>query len=112
MPSYNTHPKRVIYPGAQIALVNDASTDSGVTTSQQCYIGPNPGQNSNTITVLNTTNQDAIGQFASIDATANYKNLSGLIVPAGTALPYNLSDGWLRFTFGTAPTSGSLIVAR
>jgi len=121
MPSYITSPQPVqllaLYPGNHEALVNNAATDSGITTTQQIAIGPQPNQTGCTVMITNSTNQQAQGQTAPQDPTAagagaTYENLSGCVVPAGTTLAYNLSGGWLRFTFGTAPTSGSLIVSR
>ena len=112
MPAYNAQPARVIYPGASIALVDDASVDTGISTTQQVAIGPNPTNDSNVVNFINTTNHDAQGQIAHQDVAASYANASGLIVAAGTSLPYNLADGWVRFTFASSPTSGSLIAAR
>ena len=112
MPAYNAQPVRVIYPGASIALVDNAAVDSGITTTQQVAIGPNPVNNSNVVNFINTTDQDAQGQIAHQDVAASYAVASGLVVAAGTAFPYNLADGWVRFTFAVAPTSGSLIAAR
>ena len=112
MPAYNAQPTRALYPGESIALVDNAAVDSGITTSQQFAVGPNPTQNTNVVNFINTTNQDAQGQIAHQDVTGSYANASGLIVAAGTAFPYNLADGWVRFTFGVAPTSGSMIAAR
>lgn len=113
MPAYGTDPVRALYPGETIALVNDASVDTGITTTQAFSVGPNPTQNSNAINFHNSTNQDATGQLSPDNsATGTYKNLSGLVVAAGTALPYNLAGGFVRFTFGSAPTSGSLTAVR
>lgn len=112
MPAFQTAgPITAIYPGDSIALVNDASTDSGLTTTQQVAI-TDTGVGA-TITVINTTNQDATGQMSADPlTTGSYKPASGLIVPSGTALPYNLSQTAIRFTFTVAPTSGSLVVSR
>ena len=111
MPSYNALPVSVIYPGNNIALVSDASTDTGVTTTQQTVIGPS-NSNANVINIINTTNQTAQGQLSWDDTTGDYQNASGMMIGSGSALCYNLADGFLRFTFSTAPTSGSLVVAR
>jgi hypothetical protein len=113
MPAYqNTGSRTAIYPGDQVAVVNNAAVDSAITTTQQLAIGPVGNQSGCTIIVTNTTNQQATGQYAPLDADANYENCSGFIIPAGSALPYNLSLGFVRFTFPSAPTSGSLIVSR
>jgi membrane-associated protease RseP (regulator of RpoE activity) len=103
-----------LYPGTQFVAVNNAATDSGITTSQQVAIGPTPGNSPVTLVITNSTNQQATGQYSPEDAlgTASYENLSGCIIPAGSSLPYNLQGGWMRFTFATAPSSGSLIVSR
>ena len=113
MPAYSaTGNRTAIYPGDQVAVVNNAATDAGITTTQQLAIGPVGNQTGCTIIVTNSTNHDATGQYAPLDADANYEPISGFIVPASTALPYNLSLGFIRFTFASAPTSGSLIVSR
>src|ERR1700688_2564893 len=112
MPAYGAQPVRAIYPGASIALVNDASVETGITTTEAVAIGPNPVNTSNVVNFINTTNSDAQGQIAHQNAAASSANASSLLVAAGTSLPYNLADGWVRFTFASAPTSGSLIAAR
>jgi hypothetical protein len=93
-------------------MVNNAAVDSGITTTKQIALGPTPENSGYTLMITNTTNQDAQGQTAPADVAANYEPLAGCIVPAGSALPYNLVGGWLRFTFAVAPTSGSLFVSR
>jgi hypothetical protein len=112
MPSYNAVQPAALYPGTAIALVNNAATDTGVTTSQQCAIAPSQSGAGITVMVLNTTNQQAQGEFSPTDTSANYQLLSGCVVGPGAAFPYNLTAGWIRFTFAVAPTSGSLIVSR
>jgi ligand-binding sensor domain-containing protein len=110
MPSYPSAQPAALYQDFPITLV--ASTDSGVTTSSQFAVGPSAGGAGVTIMIVNTTNQDATGQWAATDVAANYQPLSGCIVTAGSSLAYNLSGGWMRFAFSIAPTSGSLIVSR
>ena len=112
MPAYSTFKPNALYPGDSIALVSDASVDSGVTTTQQFAFGPVPNQSGGTVVINNTTDQQAQGEYSDHDVDANYTPLSGFIIAPGASLPYNLSGGWLRFTFATAPTSGSLIVSR
>ena len=103
-----------LYPGTQFVAVNNAASDSGVTTTLQVAIGPTPGNSPVNMVITNTTNHDATGQYSPEDAlgTGSYEPLSGCVIPAGSSLPYNLQGGWVRFTFVTAPTSGSLIVSR
>ena len=115
MPAYNTNVPIALCPGFSIAVVNSAATDSNITSSQQFAVAPVPNQSGGTLMITNSTNQTATGQFAASDTstgTGTYETLSGCIVPAGTTLAYNLSGGWMRFSFGTAPTSGSLVVSR
>lgn len=116
MPAYissaGTTQVTAIYPGNSLAVVNNAAVDSGVTTTLQFAVGPTPGNSTGNVVITNTTNQQATGEYAAADAAANYQPLSGCIIPSDSSLPYNLSGGWMRFTFGTAPTSGSLIVSR
>ena len=82
-----------------------------MTTTQQVYIGPVPGTGSNTINIINTTNQTVTGQISADDVTGDYQPAANLTLATNTALVYSMADGWLRFTC-TAPTSGSLVVAR
>ena len=112
MPAYNAQPVRALYPGESIALVDDASVDTAITTTQQFAVGPNPVQTSNVINFINTTNHDAVGQISWHDVTGDYVTSASLTVAAGTALPYNMADGWVRFTFAIAPTTGSFVAAR
>lgn len=116
MPSYIANPTptqvNALYRGDRIACVNDASTDSGVTKTLQFAVAPEPGAGGVTIVPVNSTDQQATGQWAAEDVDAEYQDLSGCVVAAGSAFPYNLSGGWMRFTFAVAPTSGSLIVSR
>lgn len=112
MPSYPATPPVCLHQGRSLALVNNAAVDGSVTTTIQCAIGPTPGSDTCTVTAINGTNQTATGQFAQSDVAANYQPLSGFVVPSGSALPYNLPVGWIRFTFTVAPTTGSLTVMR
>ena len=110
MPAYNANSPGALYPGSQIALVNSA--DSSVTKTQQFALPVGQNGAGVTLMIANTTNQQAVGQWAANDVDAQYEPLSGCIVPNASVLAYNLSGGWLRFTFAMAPTSGSLIVSR
>ncbi|HTY25587.1 MAG TPA: hypothetical protein VMC85_20830 [Desulfomonilaceae bacterium] len=123
MPSYISKPQSsqvsAIYPGNSIALVNDASTDTGITKTLQLAIGPVPGNSTATLSIYNSTNQQATGNWAATEtlygssaSSPTYEPLNGCIIPAGATLPYNLSGGWICFTFSPAPTNGSLIVSR
>ena len=113
MPAYNASlPAQALYPGDSVAIVNSAATDTGITTTQRFAVGPPLTGGGITAMIVNTTNQTATGQYAATDTAANYQPLSGCTIPAGSALPYNLTTGWMRFTFSSAPTSGSLIVSR
>lgn len=112
MPSYNANTPAALVPGTQITLVNNAAVDSGVTTTQQFALGPSQSGAGITLMALNTTDQQAQGEFSTTDTPANYQLLSGFVVGPGQAFPYNLTAGWLRFTFAVAPTYGSLIVSR
>ncbi len=112
MPVYPSALPAALYPGSSLALVDNAAVDAGVTTTIQFAINPLGLGSGCTFMVLNTTNQDAVGQYAPTDTSASYKPLSGCIVAAGTALSYNMAGGWMRFTFTVAPTSGSLVVSR
>lgn len=112
MPAYNTVPVAALYQGSPIAVVNNAAVDDNVTTTQQLAIAPPPNGTGLTIMISNTTNQQATALFSWHDVPGDYQPLSGCIIPPSSVLAYNLATGWLRFTFASAPTSGSLIVSR
>jgi hypothetical protein len=112
MPSYPASQPAALYQGAPITLVNNAATDSGITTTAQFAIAPPSNGAGLTIMIVNTTNQAATGQFSWLDVAGDYQPLVGCAVPAGGALAFNLTTGWMRFTFTVAPTSGSLVVSR
>jgi hypothetical protein len=99
---------RALYPGNSIALVNNASTDSGITSTIQFAVGPVPGGNPR-ISFVNTTNQTATLNAAASDASANYEPIAGGTVSSGQTQILNLQGGWINASFSTAPTSGSLI---
>lgn len=120
MPSYPALSPVTLTPGAQCSLVNDATTDVGVTTTIQVIvanISPTPP----TLMLSNTTNQAASVQVAFADANANYTPLSyvplstnagAISVAAGASVYFACSFPFVRCTFQVAPTSGSLVVLR
>lgn len=115
MPAYSsTTAAPAIYPGDQVALVNNAASDSGITKTIRVSLAQVP--NGETLTLINTTGQTATVQVAASDADANYVPLSenGAAITAATdtAVTFNCPTPWLRCTFGTAPTSGSLTICR
>lgn len=121
MPNYISTPQvsqvKAIAPGNQIALVNDGSVDTGVTKTLQAAIARVPGA-PNGLTVVNTTTQTATLEVANQDVDGDYQPFTdGDTGTAGTVATnttkrFTCDGPWIRFTFGTAPTSGSLIVAR
>ncbi len=116
MPSYNAATPRAIYPGNEIALVNNAATDASVTTTQQCSIGPDPGGQT-AVVLTNLTNQTATVQIAPSDTPSLYQPYTylGSAITAATSTSVGfpvVPSVWLRCTFATAPTSGSLILSR
>lgn len=120
MPAYINNPQIsqvvALYPGDTIALVNNAASDTGVTKTIQFAVGPS--NSGSTLVFTNSTNQVATGTYTANENYApatvqpTYEPLSGCIVNAGQTLAYNLSGGWVCFTFASAPTSGSLTVSR
>ena len=114
MPAYisNAQAQQIValYPGSRLNLVNNAATDTGVTNSWQFVCAPNP-LGGTRITFINTTNQSGTIQLADQDIAANYQPASGGSVGSGSSLVYNVSQGWCRINFASAPTTGSFIVA-
>lgn len=113
MPAFQTSgPLTALYPGDSIALVNNAASDSGLTSTQQVVIAEVSGVTA-PLVITNTTNQTATGQASSAPLTsASFKPLTGCVIAAGTSLTYNIGQTTINFTFSVAPTSGSLVVQR
>lgn len=119
MPAYNTIPAIALGPGDSVALVINAATDTGVTATQQVHIGPSGTASGTRVHVSNSTNQTCTIQTTAIaDATGNYKALTdaetaeAITVASGSDVSFDPGACWLRGNFGTAPTSGSLVIIR
>jgi hypothetical protein len=119
MPAYITSPAtqqvNALYPGNTLKLVNNAATDSGITKTLQFAVGSDPMGNYR-LTLNNGTNQTATVQQAATDADANYQNYSdegtAITVSTDTAKTFYCAGPWVRCTFSSAPTTGSLTVSR
>jgi len=119
MPSYITSPAtqqvNALYPGNSLALVNDASKDTGVTKTIQFAVGPDPLGNYR-LTLNNTTNQTATVNQAASDADANYQPYSdegtAITLATNTSKTFYCAGPWIRCSFSSAPTSGNLVVSR
>lgn len=110
MPAYQTSgPITAIYPGDSVALVNDATVDSGITDTMQVAIAPPPGDGYQLITVFNLTDKTCDIQAAPHDIDADY--VTYYPVDAGKQVQPNLPIPFLRAHFAVAPTTGSLIVS-
>jgi hypothetical protein len=112
MPAYGAagYPK-ALNVGDTIQLINAADATAGnVSNTSPLTISPSPMSGQRTITILNTTNQQAQGQLAAVDTTASYENTSGFTIAAGASLTYNLGVCFLRFNFSSSPSSGLLTV--
>ena len=110
-----------IYPGQSIVLINNAATDTGVTSTVQVAIGPDPmGQYR--CNIVNTTNQTATVNVAPNDAilttpaSTSYEpytdGATAVTVAGSKAVSFNCFGPWINCSFSTAPTSGSLILSR
>lgn len=111
MPAFGVLPVHAVYKGNSYQLINSADATAGnVTTTQPVAVGPEPGSGARTVVIHNITNQQATMEY-SPDNVQTYEELSGAIVPAGSALAYNLSGGFILATFVTAPSSGLLTIA-
>jgi hypothetical protein len=112
MPAYPAHSPVFISPGNIIALVNNAATDSGITATIQVSCAAQPNASSK-LTLVNNTNQTATVQVAAVDANANYVPLTtSVTAAAGAAVVFDCVGPFIRCTFGTAPTTGSLYLCR
>ena len=113
MPAYNTQPmptpKPALYTGDQIALVNNAASDSGVLATEQVAITPHQADSATQCTVFNSTNQAVQMQAAPSDSAALYASL-GSSIAAGALATISCAVPWVRGLFATAPTSGSLVI--
>jgi hypothetical protein len=119
VPAYNTVPAIALTPGDSVALVNNAATDTGVTNSQQVHIGPSATASGTRVHVSNTTNQTlTVKTTAVADSSGNYQPLTdadtaeAITVATDTDASFDPGVCWLLFNFGTAPTSGSAVIAR
>ena len=116
MPSYPAAKPAALYPGDKLALVNNAAVDAGVTTTIQAAVGPAPANSQGHFVAYNSSNESATIQSAPADANASYLTLydgaDGVTVAAGVAVAFDCPGPWIRATFGTAPTTGSLIIYR
>ena len=104
MPAYSTTtPARAIYPGNEIALVNNGATDSNITKTVQVAFAPMPGY-TNTLTLANTTTQAATVQVAGSDADANYQALkdadtgTAITVATNSSVVFTCIGPWIRCT--------------
>jgi hypothetical protein len=118
MPAYSTTtPARAIYPGNEIALVNNGATDTGITKTAQVAFAPMPGY-ANTLALVNTTTQAATVQVAGSDVDANYQALkdadtgTAITAAAGGSVQFTCIGPWIRCLMAAAPTSGSLVLSR
>lgn len=116
MPQFNAAiPSAALYPGNQVALVNSAATDGSVTKTISVAVNAMPGYDP-VLTVVNTTNQTATAQVGFANVEADYQPLSNggtaVTVATNTVETFTCSGPWVRFTFSSAPTSGSLVLCR
>jgi gamma-glutamyltranspeptidase len=112
MPAYPAYSPIFLSPGNQIVLVNSAATDTGVTKTIQCSLAAQPTATSK-LMLVNNTNQTATVQVAAIDADANYVPLTATVTAAaGAAVVFDCIGPWIRASFASAPTTGSLYLCR
>jgi hypothetical protein len=116
MPAFNAKPAIGLYPGDSVVLVNDASTDTGISYTQQVAV-----IEASQFTLQNTSNHDAVVYVAAQDypaATANYSPLTdadtgvAITCVAGTSINFTTRGPFICAHFASSPTSGSLILAR
>lgn len=122
MPSYSTASPVGIYPGDTVALVNSAATDASVTNTIAVVVAAVAGiSGANQLTLTNTTNQTVTVYGAAADypgSVNNYKALTdadtgtAITAAAGTTISFTFGTGFLLGHFASAPTSGSVIIAR
>ena len=117
MPSYGSATPRAIYPGNNVALVNNAATDTGVTKTISVAFAKVAGYPA-TCSLNNTTGQTATVQTSNDDVDADYTALkngdTGLAITVSTAssVVFTCAEPWIRCTIASAPTSGSLVLSR
>lgn len=116
MPSYPAQKPSALYPGDQIALVNNAAVDAGVTTTISAAVGPAPANNEAHFVAFNSSDHDAVIRAAPADSNASYLPLYdgavAVTIPAGQSVFFYCPGPWIRATFAVAPTTGSLILYR
>jgi hypothetical protein len=127
MPAFASIQPPGLYPGDNYALVNNAANDTIVHYTQQVVICQTTQAIGNQLTLTNTTNQAATVHVAASDAptavypngqTGNYKALTdadsgvAVTVASGSTISFTTPGPFICANFATAPTSGSLIIAR
>jgi hypothetical protein len=127
MPIFASGTPPGIYPGDSYALVNNAATDIIVHYTQAIVGVQTTEVAGNQWTLQNTTTQSAVVYVAAKDVptatypngqTANYSALTdadtgvAVAAAAGTTINFTTIGPFICAYFGTAPTSGSLIIAR
>ena len=127
MPAFASIQPPGLYPGDNYALVNNAAIDTIVHYTQQVVICQSVKALGNQLTLTNTTNQSATVYVAAADApttvapngqTANYEPLkdadttNAITVASGSTISFTTPGPFMCAYFATAPSSGSLIIAR
>lgn len=122
MPAFGTIPAPSLTVGDSVALVNDASTDSGVTFTQAIVLAQIAGTSTGAqLTLQNTSNQTATVYVAAQDfpaATGNYSPLTNadfgeaITCPSNETIVFTTPGPFVCCHYASSPTSGSLIIAR
>lgn len=118
MPAYVAGNAIGLTVGDRVVLVNNAATDSGITSTQQVALSQQEAAGSATLALHNGTNQTATVQVADVDATGNYRALTdantaeAITVATSLSIVFTCIGPFLRCNFGTAPTTGTLAITR
>jgi hypothetical protein len=110
MPVYNTNPVRTLAIGQQ-AILSNASL-GGANATQQVAIAQMPGNPSN-LTVINGSTATLTVQVSATDASAaTYYPLTGISVPASSALSFSTTAPFMRVLPSADPGTGVITVCR
>ena len=119
MPAYSAGNGPGIYAGDRVVLVNNAATDTGITSTLQVALAQVGGMSTGIDLALhNGTNQAVTVQVADTDVDARYRALTeadtaeAVTCASGSSITFTTIGPFVRGHFGTAPTTGTLAISR
>jgi hypothetical protein len=110
MPLYGTSKPPALAPGQQYVL-SSASLGSGSNLTQAVAPAQVPGNPSN-LTIVNNSAVSLTVEVAATDVAANYVPLSGVTVPANTAVSFSTTAPFVAVLPASDPGTGVITICR